>query len=347
LNPPKPEPPFKLKSIHETHVHAIPQLHRQAAIIAATFSLANHSQAGNGTWNVDADGFWNEPSNWDPTVVPGTTAGDVVNLTFDITTNKTVTIDTAVRLGTLNIGDPDGSQYLHTGAQLRISHFRQQHHPPRSSTRRSETPPPPSARPRLSTATSPSATAPGDLNLTGVISNGTNGAKAISISSPGTGNIILSGANTFGGGLIIQRGLVSGATSTQAFGTAGITLGDTSGSADATLKGSQNLNFANPIVVQSGSSGNTLTILGWGGASTSTFSGGVTLNRDLTLDSLGGTLAITTNAITGSSTLSITNSAATPNLETTGWHSMFQSKLHRRHRYSQRRHPARWQCDRS
>ena len=30
-----------------------------AMIIAATFSLANHSQAASGDWNVDADGFWN------------------------------------------------------------------------------------------------------------------------------------------------------------------------------------------------------------------------------------------------------------------------------------------------
>lgn len=55
-----------------------------AIIIAATFSLANHAQAASGSWNVN------------PVAVPGTTAGDVVGLTFDTnTTGKTVTIDTA------------------------------------------------------------------------------------------------------------------------------------------------------------------------------------------------------------------------------------------------------------
>jgi len=36
------------------------------AIIAATLSLASLSQAGNGTWNVDASGNWSTPENWDP-----------------------------------------------------------------------------------------------------------------------------------------------------------------------------------------------------------------------------------------------------------------------------------------
>jgi autotransporter-associated beta strand protein len=287
-----------------------------STIIAASFSLAHHAQAVGGNWNVDADGTWSTASNWDSNpAVPGTAAGDVVSLNFDITTaGRTVTIDTAVRLGTLNIGDPDGSHsYTLTlsSGSLTLDNGA-------SAAQLNKTPGNSSANisapASLNSNLIVSNNTAGDLNLSGLISNGTNGAKAITINSPGTGNVILSGANTFSGGLVIQRGIVSGSSSTQALGTAGITLGDTSGSANATVKGTQNLAFANPIVVQGGSSGNTLTILGWGGASTSTFSGGVTLNRDLTLDSLGGTLAFTTNAITGSSLLTITNGSAAPDL---------------------------------
>lgn len=286
-----------------------------AIIIAASFSLANHAQAAGGSWNVDADGTWNTPSNWNPVAVPGTTAGDVVGLNFDIATaDTTVTIDTVVRLGTLNIGDPDGSHAYTLALSAGSLTFDND----ASAAQLNKTPGNNaaiiSAPLALDGNLIVSNNTVGNLKVDGVISDGVNGAKSVTINNSGTGVTALSGANTFSGGLTIQQGTVSGSTSTQAFGSAGILLGDTSGSANATLKGDQNRNFANPIVVQSGSSGNTLTLLGWGGASTSTFSGGITLNRALTLDSLGGTLAISTAAITGSSTLTIKNSSPAPDL---------------------------------
>lgn len=283
-----------------------------AIIIAATISLANHSQAASGDWNVDADGTWNTPSNWNPAAVPGTTAGDVVNLNFEITTvAKTVTIDTAVRLGTLNIGDPDGSQ-LYT---LALSSGSLTFDNGASAAQLTKTPgfnaATISAPAALDSNLTVSNITNGNLNLNGVISNGVNGAKSVTITNLGAGITTLNAANSFSGGLTVKQGTVSGSTSTSAFGGASILLGDTSGSANATLKGDGRI-FANPIVIQSGSSGNTLTMLGVGGAGTTTFSGGITLNRALTLDSSNGTLSITTTAITGSSTLTITNSAVTP-----------------------------------
>jgi autotransporter-associated beta strand protein len=283
-----------------------------AIIIAATFTLTNHSQGASGDWNVDADGNWNTNSNWNPAAVPGTAAGDVVNLTYDITTaGKTVTIDTAVRLGTLNIGDPDGS-HAYT---LALSSGSLTFDNDTSAAQLNKTP-----GFNAATITAPAAldsdlavsnVTNGNLNLNGVISNGVNGAKSVSVTNTLTGITTLSGANTFSGGLTVQQGTVSGTTSTQAFGGGGILLGDTSGSANATLKGDNRV-FGNPITVQGGSSGNTLTILGNGGLTTTTFSGGITLNRDLTLDSSGGTLIISTAAIAGSGTLSIANSSVAP-----------------------------------
>jgi autotransporter-associated beta strand protein len=284
-------------------------------IIAASFSFATHAQGASGNWNVDADGNWSTASNWDSNpVVPGTTAGDVVGLTYDITTvAKTITIDTAVRLGTLNIGDPDGSHaytLAHSTGSLTFDNGTSTAQLNKTIGFNAATITAPAA---LNSDLIVSNVTNGNLNLNGVISNGVNGAKSVTITNTGNGITTLSGANTFSGGLTVKQGTVSGTTSTQAFGTAGILLGDTSGSANATLRG-DNRNFANPITVQSGSSGNTLTMVGVGGTNTTTFSGGLTLNRDLTLDSSGGTLIVNTNAVTGSSTLSITNSSATPNV---------------------------------
>ncbi len=289
-----------------------------AIIIAATFSLANRAKAASGDWNVDADGDWDLSSNWDPAAVPGTTAGDVVSLTYDITTlPRIITINTAVRLGTLNIGDPDGSHAYTlalTSGSLTFDNGA-------SAAQLNKTPgfnaATISAPAALDSNLTVSNVTNGNLNLNGVISNGVNGAKSVTISNSGTGITTLNGANTFSGGLIIQQGTVSGTTSANAFGSGSISLGDTSGSANATLRSVGNLTFTNPVIVQSGSSGNTLTILGsGGGGSTATFSGGITLNRDLALDSTDGTLVISnaSGSVTGSSTLSITNSSVTPNL---------------------------------
>ncbi len=291
-----------------------------AIIVAATFSIASHAQAASAAWNVDADGTWNTPSNWDPAMVPGTAAGDGASLNFDITsTAKTITIDTAVRLGSLNIGDPDGS-HLYT---LALTSGSLTFDNGASAALLTKTPgfnaATISAPAALDSNLIVSNVTNGNLNLSGVISNGVNGAKSVAINNSGSGITTLSGANSFSGGLTIQRGTVTGGTSAQAFGTGPITLGDSSGSANATLKSVGNLNFTNPITVQSGSSGNTLTILGSGGGgnvvgATATFSGGITLNRDLVIDSLDGTLIVGTTAVSGSSTLTIANSSGTPNL---------------------------------
>lgn len=291
------------------------------ALVAASLSLANHAYASSGNWNVDADGAWNTPTNWDSNpAVPGTAAGDVVGLTFDITTaDKTVNVDTAVRLGTLNIGDPDGSNVYTlalTSGSLTFDNgpsAAQLNKPAGSSAATISAPAALNSHLTINNATE------GNLTLAGIISNGANGARSVTLNSAGTGVTTLSGINTFGGGLFVHRGTVVGTTSAQAFGSGTITLGDTSGSANATLKTVGNLNFPNPVVVRSGSTGNTLTIRGSGGGGpavgeTATFSGGITLQRDLVADSLDGTLIFNTAPITGTSSITIANSSITADL---------------------------------
>src|SRR5713226_6796767 len=61
-----------------------------------------------------ASGNWNVTTKWSPAAVPGTAAGDVVGLTFDITAARIVTLNVAATVGTLNIGDPTTGFFAYT-----------------------------------------------------------------------------------------------------------------------------------------------------------------------------------------------------------------------------------------
>ena len=139
--------------------------------------------------------------------------------------------------------------------------------------------------------------------LNGVIKD--NGTGTVAIVKTGTGTLNLGVANTFSGGLTIKQGTVATGI-TQGFGGGTITLGDTSGSSNATLLETGNTtgpyNFNNNIIVPAGSTG-TLAISSSGGT---TLSGAITLNHDLTLGALyAGRIFTVSGLITGSNTLSI------------------------------------------
>ncbi len=109
--------------------------------------------------------------------------------------------------------------------------------------------------------------------VSGIISGGYGLAKT------GAGTLVLSGANTFSGGLTIRAGKVQGQTSASAFGGSGtgaITIGDTTGTSNATLHISTNsVTYANPISVGAGSSGKHSIVAG----GTAGLSGEITLNN--------------------------------------------------------------------
>ena len=103
---------------------------------------------------------------------------------------------------------------------------------------------------------------------------------AFSLTKTGTGTLSLGGANTFNGGLLIKEGTVVGITVAGAFGTGAITIGDSTGSANATLQGGFIGTHTNLISVASGNSG-AATITS---SAAAIFSGAVTLNtHDLIL----------------------------------------------------------------
>jgi hypothetical protein len=88
---------------------------------------------------------------------------------------------------------------------------------------------------------------------------------------------------------------LSGTTGASAFGTGTITIGDTSGTANATLNGGFAGTFTNAIIVASGSSG-TATITS---SAASIFSGTVTLSKGLTLTAGANNLTLSGAALVG------------------------------------------------
>jgi autotransporter-associated beta strand protein len=178
------------------------------------------------------------------------------------------------------------------------------------------------------TSTGTTTLSTGSVNNTGTVSNVGTGAGATTISAligtnvtgvvqnSSTSTLVLSGANTFTSGVKILSGTVSGTTSAAALGTGTITIGDTSGSANATLSGGFVGTFTNPISIASGNTG-TATITA---TAASIFSGAVTLNshnltvggnagNNLTLTGgIGGTGNVAFNA-TGAGTITVSGTS--------------------------------------
>jgi autotransporter-associated beta strand protein len=142
------------------------------------------------------------------------------------------------------------------------------------------------------------------LGFLGIISNG-------GIIKDGAGTLALSGVNTFTGGLTVRNGTVSGTAGANNFGanTSVITLGDaTTGAGGASVLGGA-FTYANPITVGSGGSG-TLT-LGGGTTLSPTFSGAITLNKDLVVSKTGSTGTLTlSGGVTGTGNLTLNNAGS-------------------------------------
>jgi autotransporter-associated beta strand protein len=169
--------------------------------------------AANGTWISNASSTWSGAANWSPAVVPGTAAGDIVSITgTNITATRTVTINTNVTLGTLNIGDTDathsyilalssGSFTLNnsgSGAQIN-----------QTATSAGDTISAPFVLGDNLTITNSAVTNAVSpiriLTITGNISE-TGGARTLSKS--GTASVVLSGTATYTGATTINAGIL-------------------------------------------------------------------------------------------------------------------------------------------
>ena len=138
-----------------------------------------------------------------------------------------------------------------------------------------------------------SGTGPSNTTVYGGI--GTNVIKVVQNSTNSA--LRLQGSHTFTNGLWIKAGTLSGENGNFGSTNGVITIGNTNGSADATLELRATLvNLYSPIMVSSGNTGVATIYF----ASPYTYGGPVTLsNHNLTVSSSGSTVVSLTNGITG------------------------------------------------
>ncbi len=233
-----------------------------ALAASALLSLSTPSAfAASGNWNTDAAGNWSDATKWssNPTV-PGTTAGDTVGLTFNLTAARIVTIDTTSRtVGTLNIGDPTTGFFGYTlaasgGASLTFDNS--------GSGASLVQPVSGGAADTISTPISLNDNLtinnPNGLTLSGIISGS---GKSIT-KSTGAGTLTLSGANTFNGGITNNAGAISVNNAT-ALGGGNLTL-----NGGTVINANGSINFAGNVAVN----GN----IGFYGTANYAYSGAIT-----------------------------------------------------------------------
>ncbi|WFB35943.1 autotransporter-associated beta strand repeat-containing protein [Kiritimatiellota bacterium B12222] len=174
----------------------------------------------NGTWVVDANGNWSDSTNWssDPAVPGG--AGSIIDLTADISGNRTITVDDTDRtVGILNIGDPNAS-HTYTlkgsgGASLIFDNNGSGAQINMPSTARGNQ----SFNSDLGIVLNDSLTVTNDDNQSMYITSSISGTGDLTLSGTGTGSILLSGSSSsFVGNIIIDRTGTSQFNSNTAFG---------------------------------------------------------------------------------------------------------------------------------
>jgi len=237
---------------------------------------------------------------------------DAANLNINIAGAQTISLNQAITIGTLNLGDTGSSYYgvtlaNGTGGSLifDVGSGNAAIAKAASSNTAADT-------------ISATITLNDNLDISNAATNGGltvsgnigDGGAAKSINKLGAGTLTLTGTNTFSGGMNILNGTVSLSTNNSA-GTGTITLGDSSGSNNATLfnggAAGSLLLITNNISVAAGSSG-TLSILG--NNNNITNSGSLTLGNNLTVSSgnVGKTVYFTgTTTETSLTPLTITN----------------------------------------
>jgi autotransporter-associated beta strand protein len=141
----------------------------------------------------------------------------------------------------------------------------------------------------LSTQTLLSGDGDANFRISGIIS-GTGG-----LIKTGASTLILTGSNTFSGGVTIQNGTMESRTTQTTLGSGTVTMGGSDSNGVTYLTGQDN---SNRFVINAPDSGN-IVIGTNGGANGFTLSGGITLNNDLTLQTFDNVISGSTVASVG------------------------------------------------
>jgi autotransporter-associated beta strand protein len=80
------------------------------SIVGLFTTAVPQTNSASGTWIVDADGQWGAAANWANAIIASGAGNTADFSTLDITSNRTVTLDTSRTIGTLRFGDPAGNQ---------------------------------------------------------------------------------------------------------------------------------------------------------------------------------------------------------------------------------------------
>jgi autotransporter-associated beta strand protein len=180
-------------------------------LVAATPLAALSGYAASSSWNTDAAGNWSDAAKWSGGVPSA--AGDTASLTFNISAARTVTIDTTSQtIGTLNLGDSDAGYFVFTlaasgGAKLTFD----------NSGAGALLFKPTAANTALDLISSPLVLAD-NLTIDTAVTGTGNSGNSIQISGlisetgvrtltkNGVGGIYLNAANTFSGGVVLNKG---------------------------------------------------------------------------------------------------------------------------------------------
>ena len=156
------------------------------------------------------------------------------------------------------------------------------------------------------------AASTGSISNSGAFSDGAAGSLGLIVDSAGTG-VVSMGGGSYSGGTTVKRGVLQ---SSGNFGSQGVLLGDTTGTADVRL----HLTGAatNSLTVQSGSSGAAYL----SGSGSGDYQGNIQLSKDVSIGNIGGatTLAVSGN-ISGAGAVTLgrlTGATGTPTISLTG-----------------------------
>jgi autotransporter-associated beta strand protein len=268
------------------------------------------------TWRQSAANTypWSTLANWTSTSVPGG-PGVLAGINNNITGAQTINLSATTTLGSLFIGDSDGSHAFNIanggGGSLVFNNL------------------PAAANLGKTRGANDVISAPVSLSGELVVNQSSSGNLTFSgpvggtgpLTKTGGGTLAISVANNFTAGLRLAAGTVTLSNSTAA-GSGTILLGDTSGSDNATLQlTATGTNIANPMTVVAGSSG-TKTLAGIG-TNTIAYSGGITANDNLTIGnskSAGGwTVSGASNNIAGGKTVGFSNTGSVNTTDSAPW----------------------------